>query len=351
MTATRSVSPRNGVPGLTSRARLLAPGIGLSAAVAALAWLLAQLEASLLTYAVIEAVVLALLIGMVIRIFWVPAERFVPGIGFTAKPLLEFGIVLLGASLDLQTLQDAGGRLLITVVLTTGAALGAGILLGRRAGLSSRLAILVAVGNAICGNSAIAATAPVIKAKKEEVAAAISLTALLGVGIVIALPALKPLADLNDEQYGILAGLSVYAVPQVLAATFPVSAVSGQIGTIVKLTRVLLLGPIVALFAVLYRDDESSAKPGFSFRRYVPWFVTGFIATALLRTIGVIPDNLGGHAQDISRLLTIAAMAALGFGVDIRVIRKTGGRVAAVVFGLLILLVIISLVLIHLLGL
>ena len=139
MTATRSGSPVNRVPGLNDRARLLAPGIALSAAVAALAWLLAQLEESLLTYAVIEAVVLALLIGMVIRTFWVPTERFVPGIGFTAKPLLEFGIVLLGASLDLQTLQDAGGRLLITILLTTSAALGIGILLGRRAGRRSVL--------------------------------------------------------------------------------------------------------------------------------------------------------------------------------------------------------------------
>jgi uncharacterized integral membrane protein (TIGR00698 family) len=347
MTATRSRSSR-GVPGLSGRVRLLAPGIALSAAVAALAWVLAKGEESLFTYAVIEAVVLALLIGMVIRTFWTPPERFAPGISFTAKPLLEFGIVLLGASLDLRTLEDAGGRLLITILLTTGAALGAGILLGRRAGLSSRLAILVAVGNAICGNSAIAAMAPIIKAKKDEVAAAIALTALLGVGIVIALPALKPLADLNDEQYGILAGLSVYAVPQVLAATFPVSTVSGQIGTLVKLTRVLLLGPIVALFAVLYRDPaDSTASTGFSLRRYVPWFVTGFILTAFLRTAGVIPDDLGGHAQNVSRLITIAAMAALGFGVDIRVIRKTGGRVAAVVLGLLILLVVIGPVLIQ----
>lgn len=90
---------------------------------------------------------------------------------------------------------------------------GLGIWLGRKAGLTTNLAILVAVGNAICGDSAIAATAPVIKAK-EEVATALSLTAILGVGIVIALPAVKPLANLNYEQYGILAGLSVYAVPR-----------------------------------------------------------------------------------------------------------------------------------------
>ncbi|MCC6703453.1 MAG: YeiH family putative sulfate export transporter [Thermomicrobiales bacterium] len=336
---------------ISGRFDKLWPGVALCAAVAAGAWIVAQLEERLFTYAVIEAVVLALLAGMLIRTRWVPTPRFAPGITFTAKPLLEFGIVLLGASLNLRLLQDAGWHLLLTILITTSAALGLGILLGRKAGLSTRLAILVAVGNAICGNSAIAATAPVIKAKKEEVAAALSLTALLGVGIVIALPAVKPLANLNYEQYGILAGLSVYAVPQVLAATFPVSALSGQIGTLVKLTRVLLLGPVVALFAILYRDQDDSARPGFSVRRYVPWFVTGFILTTLLRTIGIIPASIGGHLQDISKVLTIAAMAALGFGVDIRVVRQTGGRVAAVVLGLLLMLVAIGLALIKLFGL
>jgi uncharacterized integral membrane protein (TIGR00698 family) len=337
--------------GFRNRLSLLWPGVALCAAVAAGAWLIAQLEERIFTYAVIEAVVLALLAGMLIRTRWIPAPRFAPGIAFTAKPLLEFGIVLLGASLNLRLLEEAGVRLLLTILITTGTALGLGVWLGRKAGLSSKLAILVAVGNAICGNSAIAATAPVIKAKKEEVATALSLTAMLGVGIVIALPAVKPLADLNNEQYGILAGLSVYAVPQVLAATFPVSAVSGQIGTLVKLTRVLLLGPFVALFAILYRDENETASTRFSLRRYVPWFVTGFVLTALLRTAGVIPDSLGGHAQDVSKVITIAAMAALGFGVDIHAVRKTGARVAAVVLGLLILLVTLGLILIAVFGL
>ena len=337
--------------GFSQQVARLWPGVALCAAIAAGAWLVAMLEERLFTYAVIEAVVLALLAGMLIRTRWIPAPRFTPGITFTAKPLLEFGIVLLGASLDLRLLQEAGGRLLLTVLITTASALGIGIWLGRKAGLTANLAILVAVGNAICGNSAIAATAPIIRAKKEEVAAALSLTAILGVGIVIALPATKPLANLDYEQYGILAGLSVYAVPQVLAATFPVSTISGQIGTLVKLTRVLLLGPVVAMFALLNRDEEAGSTARFSLRRYVPWFVTGFILTAILRTAGVIPDSLGGHAQDVSKVLTIAAMAALGFGVDIHVIRKTGARVAAVVLGLLLMLVVLGLTLIKLLGL
>jgi uncharacterized integral membrane protein (TIGR00698 family) len=335
---------------LNDRIRKLAPGIALSAAVAATAWIIGKGEEGLFTYAVIEPVVLALLLGMLIRTFRPPAAIYAPGIAFTAKQILEFGIVLLGASLDLQTIEDAGAKIFLTVLLTTGSALGVGIYLGRRAGLTPRLAVLVAVGNAICGNSAIAAVAPVIKAKKEEVASAIALTAILGVGIVIALPAMKPLANLDNREYGILAGLSVYAVPQVLAATFPVSTASGQIGTLVKLTRVLFLGPVVAIFALLYRN-ESEPRASFSLRRYIPWFVTGFVIMAVLRTAGIIPDSLGRHAQDTSKLLTIAAMAALGFGVDVRTIRNTGGRVAAVVCGLLLLLVALGTVLIKVFGL
>jgi uncharacterized membrane protein YadS len=105
------------------------------------------------------------------------------------------------------------------------------------------------------------------------------------------------------------------------------------------------------MFAILYRDQDDTKSTGFSLRRYVPWFVTGFVLTSILRTTGIIPDSLGGHAQDISKVITIAAMAALGFGVDIRVVRKTGARVAAVVLGLLILLVTLGLVLIKLFGL
>lgn len=349
MTASLTKSLPRGAD-LNDRFRKLAPGIALSAAVAAIAWLVGKGEEGLFTYAVIEPVVLALVLGMLIRTFRPPAAIYAPGIAFTAKQLLEFGIVLLGASLDLQTIEDAGGRIFLTVLLTTSAALLTGIYLGRKAGLTPRLAILVAVGNAICGNSAIAAVAPVIKAKKEEVASAIALTAVLGVGIVVALPAMKPLANLDNREYGILAGLSVYAVPQVLAATFPVSTTSGQIGTLVKLTRVLFLGPVVAIFALLNRDPGEQ-RASFSLRRYVPWFVTGFVLMAVLRTAGIIPDSLGGHAQDISKLLTIAAMAALGFGVDVRVIRNTGGRIAAVVCGLLLLLVVMGTVLIKAFGL
>ena len=118
-------------------------------------------------------------------------------------------------------------------------------------GLSTRLSILIACGNSICGNSAIAAVAPVIGADGDEIASSISFTAILGVMMVLGLPLLIPLLQLSATQYGILAGLTVYAVPQVLAATVPAGLVSTQIGTLVKLMRVLMLGPVVVGLSLL----------------------------------------------------------------------------------------------------
>src|SRR6202162_621297 len=112
----------------------------------------------------------------------------------------------------------------------------------RAVGLPIRLSILVACGNSICGNSAIAAVAPVIGADSDDIASSISFTAVLGVVVVLGLPLLVPILQLSLTQYGVLAGLTVYAVPQVLAATLPIGELSNQVGTVVKLVRVLMLG-------------------------------------------------------------------------------------------------------------
>ncbi|MGN6485538.1 MAG: YeiH family protein, partial [Thermomicrobiales bacterium] len=229
--------------------RRCGPGIALAAAITIVAILIAHAEKAIIGYEVLEPLVLGLILGIAIRSIWGVPALFLPGIAFAAKQILEFAIVLLGASLDLHQLAHAGSKILLAVLISVSVTLVTGIAIGRAAGLGTRLAILVAVGNAICGNSAIAAVAPAIRAKKEEVASAIALTAVFGVGVVLALPLLIPVFALSHERYGVIAGLTVYAVPQVLAATFPVSVESGQIGSLVKLTRVLLLGPVVALFA------------------------------------------------------------------------------------------------------
>jgi len=138
----------------------------------------------------------------------------------------------------------------------------------------------------------------------------------------------------------------------VLAATIPVSAEAGQVASLVKLTRVLLLGPVVAIFAWLARkDDEGEATTGLSIGKFLPWFVIGFAALALLRTSSIIPEGLGDMAKDASKILTSIAMAGLGLSVDLRSVRSSGLRVALVVLGLTILLVTMALTIVTVMNL
>lgn len=324
------------------------PGVGVALVVALLALGGQEIETRLLGQPVIEALVLAILIGMLVRSVWGQRRWMAPGVAFAAKEVLEVAIVLLGASIDLPALLHAGPALLLAVVLAVAASLVVSSAIGRSLGLSRRLALLVACGNSICGNSAIAAVAPVIGAADEEVAASIALTAVLGVVVVLLLPLLIPLLGLSFYQYGVLAGMTVYAVPQVLAATFPVSTISGQIGTLVKLVRVLLLGPVVLFFAA--RFPRSGAGSRLALTRAIPWFIVGFLIFGVLRSVGALPVVVADPMREGSRLLTVVAMAGLGLGVDVRALRNVGGRVAWAVIGSLCFLLTMSVLLIRLFG-
>ena len=328
----------------------LAPGLALAGGVGLAAWGVAALETRWLGRPVIEALVVAILLGMTVRTLWPPPARTAPGVGFASRQLLEVAVLLLGASVDLPLLVRAGPALAIAVVLLVVVGLAASYALGRLLGLPRDLAVLVACGNAICGNSAIAAVAPVIDADPEHVASAIAFTAILGVVVVLGLPLLALPLGLSFYQYGVLAGLTVYAVPQVLAATFPVSVLSGQVGTLVKLVRVLMLGPVVVFFALRHRRSRGPVPAAaLPLSRLVPWFIVGFLVLAALRSTGVLPTEAAAPARAISGWLTILAMAALGLGVDLRAIARVGRPVMLTVTGSLGVLVALGVSLIHLL--
>ena len=332
----------------------VAPGVGLATVVGLASVLIALGEERLFGHAVIEGLVVAILLGMAIRTLWTPPELIEAGVQFTAKQVLEAAVLLLGASIDLPLLLRAGPALGVSIVVLVVLGIVASFAIGRSLGLPRKLAILVACGNGICGNSAIAAIAPVIRAEREHVASSIAFTAILGVIVVVGLPFLVGPLHLSFYQYGVLAGLTVYAGPQVLAAAFPVSALSGQVGTLVKLVRVLMLGPVVLFFALRNRGPAEETgrepRPRFSITRFVPWFIIGFMLLAVLRSLGVLSDVWATRARTLSAWLTVAAMAALGLGVDVRVVRRVGRPVIATVSASLAVLIALALTLIHGLG-
>jgi uncharacterized integral membrane protein (TIGR00698 family) len=343
----------------------IAPGLLLCLGVSLAALGLERIEARLAGTAWLEALVLAILVGTAVRTTWTPGRRWTAGIDFSAKFLLEVAVVLLGASVSARTVLAAGPGLLLGIAAVVVLAISCSYGIGRLLGLPHRMATLIACGNSICGNSAIAAVAPIIGADGEDVASAIAFTAVLGVVVVLSLPLAVPLLHLSGVQYGALAGLTVYAVPQVLAATAPVGAVAVQIGTLVKLVRVLMLGPVVLGLSLLtphLRHETGEPAPHVTaggrpapgklpLHRLVPWFILGFLALAALRSAGLIPNAALAPASRAANLLTIISMAALGLGTDLRVVARAGGRVTAAVTASLLVLGAISLGLIRLLAL
>ena len=339
------------------------PGLLLCVGVTALATALQRIEVRLAGEAYLEALVLAILLGVAIRTAWTPGDRWQPGVAFSAKILLEIAVVLLGAAVSARTVLALGPALLGGIVLVVAVAIATSYAIGRLLGLPQRMAILVACGNSICGNSAIAAVAPVIGADGDDIASSIAFTAVLGVIVVLLLPLLVPVLALSLTQYGVLAGLTVYAVPQVLAATLPIGAISNQVGTVVKLVRVLMLGPVVLGLSLLtrrLRDEADAATPGIiadrprggapALHELVPWFIVGFLIVLAIRSFGLIPDTMVSPIKVVAALLTTVSMAALGLGVDIRVVARAGLRVTAAVTLSLAVLGGISLGLIRLLG-
>lgn len=328
--------------------RTILPGLLLCVAVALAALALEWAEQLLAGRAWIDSLVIAILVGTLVRSLWTPSPLWVPGIEFSGRFLLELAVVLLGASLSAQAMSAAGPAIVGGIALVVAVALAATYAMGRLAGLTSKMALLVASGNSICGNSAIAAVAPVIGAKPSDVASAIAFTAVLGVAVVLLLPFAAVPLGLDAGGYGVVAGLTVYAVPQVLAATAPLGSLAVQVGTMVKLVRVLLLGPLVLVLSVTAGRASGGRLPPLG--RLVPWFVIGFAAMALARSLGMIPEALLEPVAAASAALMVLAMAALGLGVDVRSLAAAGPRVSAVVIASLLLLAAMALALARLIG-
>jgi uncharacterized membrane protein YadS len=343
---------KSSIPGhpLLDYLQRLLPGILLCIAITFAAMLLEAAETYLVGHTYLEALVVAILIGVAIRATWQPGPRFNPGIHVCAKFVLECAIVMLGASVSAAAIMALGPILIAGIVCIVAVAIGTSYCVCRLLGLPQRMAILIACGNSICGNSAIAAVAPVIGAdgvvdlvhrrpwrcRRPYVAAA------------------RPRPASVVDAYGVLVGLTVYAVPQVLAATLPIGALSNQVGTVIKLVRVMMLGPVVLGFSLLAGGlRPTHCRPnrrGPRFREMIPWFITGFLALMLIRSLGLIPAAVVPPVTHAAASLTTIAMAGLGLGVDLHTVARTGLRVTLAVTVSLLVLGVISYALIRISG-
>jgi uncharacterized integral membrane protein (TIGR00698 family) len=299
---------------------------------------LAQFAARLPGLSVVGPLGTALLVAALWRAAAGLPKSAEPGVRFFARPLLRFGIVLMGVRLDFRRLAEAGPRVLGVDVLVVGLGAFAIVALARKLRVRHALGMLLGVGTAVCGASAIAAIGPLVRAEEDDVAVAIGLISLVGTVGVIAYPALATSFGLSDAAYGLVCGATLQEVPQVLAASFARTQETGDFGTLVKLTRVALLAPLALAIAWLDRTHE---RP-LSWRSLpVPGFLVGFVLVGVARTLGLVPADVVPSVEQASRLVLAAAMAAVGLGVHGGAIRRLGGSpVAVAVVGWLIVIAI-----------
>ena len=344
-------APGNGPANSVSRLAALIPGVLLCIVVAGISAALEAAERGLFAHPYVEALVLAILLGMAVRSFWNPPERWQAGIAFSAKQLLEVAVMLLGASISFAAIAASGMALLGAIAATVVVTLGLSFGVSRMLGLPTRLSILIACGNSICGNSAIAAVAPVIGADGDDIASSISFTAILGVMMVLGLPLLIPLSAIvrdairhSRRPHGLRRPASACR-NRAGGAREHADRHAGEIDARID-AGADRGGAFAARSASAWRGAAARRTVGFF--RLVPWFILGFLALSVLRSLDIVPATVVGPLTAITGFLTVVSMAALGLGVDVRVLATVGGRVTAAVTLSLMLLLAISIGLVHL---
>ncbi|MCG3130449.1 MAG: hypothetical protein FLDDKLPJ_01211 [Phycisphaerae bacterium] len=313
----------------------------------------------------ISAAILAILVGLAIRNFLGLSSAALSGCKKVVRGVIPAAIILMGAELQLSAMTKVGFPVLAVIAAGIGVAIGASFLLGRVLGLSSHASLLVGAGTAICGNSAIVAVAPLIKAKDEEVGWSVGTINALGLLVMLACPVAGSALNLTDDQYGAWSGTAIHAVPQVVAAGAAFSTKAAAIATLVKLVRVAMLAPLVCVLAMLAArrvrgGAGASGAVTVHYARLIPWFVWGFLAMSALSSLGLIPklafpsDGVLGDAQTLSllrvfkeagSLLLAAAMAAIGLELSVAGMIHVGRRVFLCGLGASIALAVVSLVL------
>jgi uncharacterized integral membrane protein (TIGR00698 family) len=247
-----------------------------------------------------------------------------PGITFAAKRLLRAGVVFLGLRLSFEQVRElgvVGGIAVVAVVVLTFFGVQA---LAKLLGLSPGLGLLTATGYSICGASAVAAMEPLSDATEEETAYAIGLVTLCGSLSIAVLPAIGHALDLSTKQFGAFAGAAVHDVGQVTATASAYDESSLAPATLVKLTRVILLAPMVAGVGI-HRRRTSTVEPGTKRPPVVPLFVVGFLIAICVRATGWLSDDALSAAKQIEQALLTAGMFGLGAGVEFARLRRLGG--------------------------
>lgn len=305
----------------------------------------------------VESVTIAILFGLFLKNL-LPLPSFLnQGISNYEVPL-KLGIILLGIGLSFIAVLEIGAKAITVILFCLLIAPVLLFIIGKKAGLSEKLSLLIGIGTTICGSTAIAITAPVIEAEGDDVSYSVATISLFGIGAMFLLPIAARLLGLNETTFGIWAGTAIHATPQVVAAGYMYGEVAGQVSTVAKLTRNIFMAPAVFLIGLWYMKKKL-ARPGSltqktKYSKAIPLFLFGFLGFAVIRTIGD-GTNLVSTSQwrwlvqqvnELGKFLVLIAMAGIGLNTRLNTLRRIGpkpffvGLVASVLLALISLLLI-----------
>ena len=276
------------------------------------------------------ASIIALFMGTIINSFFHPAW-VKPALKFTSKRILKVAIVLLGASLSVNTIMTVGKMTFFVMIFTFAMCFGGGYFVRKLFGLNWKLSNLISAGTGICGGSAIAAIAPVIDADDKDIAFAMSSTFLFDMVMIALYPLMGKALGMSDIAYGIWAGTSVNDTASVVASGYAFSEAAGDFATMVKLTRTIAIIPTVLVFAWIgtrakQKEMEAANGQKVNLMKVIPWFIAGFLLLAILNSIGVIPVTVSGIMKSASKFLMVTALAAIGLNTSLLDFQKAGLR-------------------------
>ncbi|KXS45127.1 MULTISPECIES: YeiH family protein [unclassified Candidatus Frackibacter] len=267
-------------------------------------------------------VTLAIIVGFLVSNIFSIGGNYEAGIRFVEKKILAMAIMLMGLKLELNILSQLGFSSILVIVTMVLSTIGLGYLIGRLLGLSKSFSILLGVGNGICGSSAIAAVAPVVSKNEEEIGLSISVVNLLGTLGIFILPGLTYALHLNDTISGLMVGSTLQATGQVVAAGFSISDVVGRLATVVKMGRILMLGPIVLGLNIFIgpNDEVSQGKVK------IPAFIIGFFILSIVGTLHLLPIEMISYLKTLSKILLTIAMAGIGLRIKVSALTDQGPK-------------------------
>lgn len=294
------------------------PGILLSFGIAAVSIFLGGL------LPLIGSSVLAIIFGIVLNNSMKLPAAFQEGLSYSGKKLLQYSIIFLGFSMSIGQVSETGISSLRISLITILIAFLAAYLAGRFFKMNRVLTILIGFGTAICGGSAIAAASPILEADEEEIALSISTIFFFNILAVFIFPFLGHLLQMSDTFFGTWAGTAINDTSSVVAAGYTYSQSAGDLATIVKLSRALMIVPACLLFAAYrYIKSKQSAQKT-NLKQIFPWFIAWFVLASLISSLGFLPASVIPYTKFISQWLMAMALAAIGAKVSFKQFKQAG---------------------------